>query len=396
MARVEDLPALLATESDRVEWKQSAGQRDGILQAVCALANDLSGSGASGHVVIGVDRRGQPVGVAGDLDEQQRELADRLRSSKIQPVPSTSLELVQTGGHSVLIVEVAPYPVPPVVEVDSVPWVRVGATTRRANDADLQRLQERRPERGVPFDTRPLESATLGDLETTALRSIWTAARDTDADPSTFPAFERWLVQRQIARERRGAFVPTAAAVLMYGRSPQDLLAGAWIDAVRYAGSDVDAPVTSRRRCTGTVTDQLEVAWAWISAQVETVPSGPEGIREGFVPTYPVEALKELTRNLVQHRLYEGTHAPGRIEWFEDRIELSNPGGPYGRASEGEFGANTDYRNPLVTAKLVEAGYVQQLGRGVRRVRLLLERNGNPPLGVETDGFTRLFVRRRP
>ena len=46
-------------------------------------------------------------------------------------------------------------------------------------------------------------------------------------------------------------------------------------------------------------------------------------------------------------------------------------------------------------AGLVEMGYVQQLGRGIRRVRLQLERNGNPPLEVEKDGFTRLIVRGR-
>jgi predicted HTH transcriptional regulator len=43
----------------------------------------------------------------------------------------------------------------------------------------------------------------------------------------------------------------------------------------------------------------------------------------------------------------------------------------------------------------VELGYVQQLGRGIRRVRLQLERLGCPPLEVTTDGFTRVTVRGR-
>jgi len=45
---------------------------------------------------------------------------------------------------------------------------------------------------------------------------------------------------------------------------------------------------------------------------------------------------------------------------------------------------------------LAAEGYVERLGRGIRRARLQLERNGNPPLQVETDGFTRVVVRRRP
>lgn len=119
------------------------------------------------------------------------------------------------------------------------------------------------------------------------------------------------------------------------------------------------------------------------------------GIRFAFVPHYPVEALKELLRNMVQHRLYEGTNMPGRVEWFDDRIEFTNPGGPFGLAAEGVFGAHSDYRNPLLTKRLTDAGFVQQLGRGVQRARLQLEKNGNPPLDVETDGFTRVILRRR-
>jgi ATP-dependent DNA helicase RecG len=118
-------------------------------------------------------------------------------------------------------------------------------------------------------------------------------------------------------------------------------------------------------------------------------------LSSGIFRSTPWRRCKELARNLVQHRLYEGTHAPGRIEWFSTHIELSNPGCPFGRASEGEFGEHSDYRNPVVTAGLVDMGYVQQLGRGVRRVRLLLERNGNPPLEIEKDGFTRLILRAR-
>lgn len=96
---------------------------------------------------------------------------------------------------------------------------------------------------------------------------------------------------------------------------------------------------------------------------------------------------------MLQHRQYDATHAPARIEWYQDRIELSNPGAPFGRASAGEFGAESDYRNPNLTRHLVELGYVQKLGRGVRLVRRQLERNGNPPLAVEVDGFTRVIVR---
>lgn len=390
--------ALLAGENDRVEYKETARQRDAILQAVCAMANDLSDSRTPGFVVIGIDKGNRILGLPGDpaeLDEQQRVLADRLRSSKIQPVPSATIEHVVRDGHHLLVVQVAPYPVPPIVEVDGIAWIRVGSTTRRAVDADLTRLRERRPEHSLPFDTRPLHGCSLSDLGHARLRTEWAVARDLDGDRESFPSFERWLTQRQLGRTLKENWHPNATGMLLFGISPQDFLPCATIDLVRYAGVERDAYVIARRVATGTIPDQLDVAWAWLSAQNDSVPNVSEGLRESFGPRYPTEALKELVRNLAQHRLYEGTNAPGRIEWFGDRIEFTNPGGPFGRASEGEFGAHSDYRNPLITKHLVELGYVQQLGRGVRRVRILLQQNGNPPLESQTDGFTRVVIRSR-
>ncbi len=394
------LHALLQTETDRIEWKRSPQDRDGLLHAACALANDLGGSGSPGCLVIGVDKDGSVHGVdTARLDEIQRDIADRLRSTKIQPTPSFDIRLETSAGLSLVLVTVHPYPVPPAVTVDGVAWVRQGSTTRRATEADWQRLRERRPERSQPFDLRPMEEAALADLDTRRLRDIYDAAKLDDMDGDTFPPFERWLTQRQLGLPVGDRWHPNPAAILLHGLTPQSWFPGAKVEFVRYRSVDIDSDVVVRKTVTGTLADQLDGLWAQLSAHLEStpVPAGPNhGIREGFLPQYPLETLKELARNLVQHRLYEGTNAPARVEWYADRIEFSNPGGPYGRASEGELGEHTDNRNPIVTAGLVELGYVQQLGRGIRRARLQLERNGNPPLEAETDGYTRVIVRSRP
>ncbi len=387
------------TETDRIEWKRSPQDSDGILRAACALANDLGGSGKPGRLVIGLDKDGARLGVDGArLDQIQQDLSNRLRSTKIQPTPSFDIAVdAGTDGVTLLIVTVAPYPVPPVVMVDGIAWVRQGSSTRRATQADLMRLSERRPEHSQPFDLRPIAAATLADLNLGRLRPKYQAERAEDLDGETFPALEQWLTQRQLGRPVAGTWRPNPAALLLHGLSPQSWLPGAKVEFVRYAGRDIDSDVVIRKAVTGTLADQLEGVWTQISAHLASVPDhrANGGMIERYVPQYPLEALKELARNLVQHRLYEGTHAPGRVEWFSTHIEFSNPGGPFGRASEGELGEHSDYRNPVVTAGLVEMGYVQQLGRGIRRARLQLARNGNPPLEVEKDGFTRLTVRAR-
>ena len=61
---------------------------------------------------------------------------------------------------------------------------------------------------------------------------------------------------------------------------------------------------------------------------------------------YPLPALQQLIRNAILHRTYEGTNAPVRIYWFSDRIEIHNPGGPFGLVTKENFGQPgvTDYR----------------------------------------------------
>jgi ATP-dependent DNA helicase RecG len=68
------------------------------------------------------------------------------------------------------------------------------------------------------------------------------------------------------------------------------------------------------------------------------------------------------------------------IYWFSDRIEIHNPGGPYGRVNESNFGKGiTDYRNPQLAEAMKILGYVQRFGVGIPIARKSLEENGNPP-----------------
>lgn len=392
----EELREALAGESERVEWKQSTSDASDILHAVCALANDLGDSRRPGYLVLGIANDGRIVGIQGDLDQEQQKLANRISSTRLLPTPTYSMGPVEKEGRAMLVVRIDPYPVPPVVVVDGTAWIRRGTVTERAREADLLRLRERRPENRQPFDYRLLLDASLGDLRLSTLRSMYDAAKENDHDPESFPDLEAWLTSKDLGRTVRGTWVPNAAAILLFGEIPQRFFPGAVVEFVRYGGVDVADPVALRKTINGTLTDQLEALWAQINTQLVSVPAPPEGIRTPYKPAYPLEALRELARNLVQHRLYEGTNAPARVEWFEDRIIFVNPGGPFGHASEGEFGSHADYRNPTVTRWLVETGYVEQLGRGIRLVRRMLDQNGNPNLEVETDGYTNITVRSVP
>ncbi len=95
---------------------------------------------------------------------------------------------------------------------------------------------------------------------------------------------------------------------------------------------------------------------------------------------YPIPALQQIIRNAIMHRTYETTHAPVRVSWFNDRIEVLSPGGAYGAVTAANFGKPglTDYRNPTLAEAMRTLGYVQRFGVGIPIARRLLTEAGHP------------------
>lgn len=81
-----------------------------------------------------------------------------------------------------------------------------------------------------------------------------------------------------------------------------------------------------------------------------------------------------MLRNAYMHRSYETTNAPIRVYWFDDRIEIASPGGPYGSVTMENFGQPgiADYRNPNLAEAMRALGWVQRFGAGIGIARKAL------------------------
>ena len=77
-----------------------------------------------------------------------------------------------------------------------------------------------------------------------------------------------------------------------------------------------------------------------------------DGLRETQAPEYPFDALREICMNALMHRNYQSSYAPVPVLWFHDRVEVDNPGGPYGRVRTDNFDRVNDYRNPSLAAAM--------------------------------------------
>ncbi|WP_370449532.1 ATP-binding protein [Odoribacter sp. AF15-53] len=99
-------------------------------------------------------------------------------------------------------------------------------------------------------------------------------------------------------------------------------------------------------------------------------------LREEIVSQYPYWATRELLMNAIMHRDYD-SNAPIQFYEYDDRIEIQNPGGLYGKVSPINFPNVSDYRNPFIAEAMKVLGYVNRFSRGVYRVQKELQENGN-------------------
>lgn len=98
--------------------------------------------------------------------------------------------------------------------------------------------------------------------------------------------------------------------------------------------------------------------------------------------------------NAVCHRDYTG-NSPVQFYQYDDRIEILNPGGLYGKANSQNFPRVNDYRNPIIAEGMRVLGYVNRFSRGVFEVQDRLEENGNGLPEFDLDLVTAFLVKEK-
>ena len=101
-----------------------------------------------------------------------------------------------------------------------------------------------------------------------------------------------------------------------------------------------------------------------------------ENLRREEIPEIPDIALREAIVNAVCHRDYFEKGANVMIEIFDDRVEISNPGGLPSGLDAKEFGTKSVVRNPVIASLLNRADYIEQIGTGINRIKNSVKEHG--------------------
>ena len=136
------------------------------------------------------------------------------------------------------------------------------------------------------------------------------------------------------------------------------------------------------QRIEGNIQEMLDGAMQFVNRNMhtKTIIDPNTGKREDRTD-YPITALRESILNALVHRDYS-VHTEGmpiQITMYEDRIEIRNPGGLYGRIKIDQLGkVQPDTRNPIIATELEVLKVTENRYSGIPTIRRAMHEYGLP------------------
>lgn len=198
----------------------------------------------------------------------------------------------------------------------------------------------------------------------------------------------------------------TLSSLLLFCRYPQVYYPQLCITAIVIPGteygdtSDRGERFLDNKRIEGNIPDMLEQAIDFVrkNMRTRTIINSETGLREDQTD-YPVIAVREAILNALVHRDYS-VHTetmPIQIMMFDDRLEIHNPGGIYGRITVDQLGhMQPDTRNPVLVSSLEVMGVTENRYSGIPAIRKAMQTYGleDPEFKDERGRFSVILSRK--
>ena len=368
---------LTTPEGKILEFKQDLSSPRQILKTLLAFANT-----AGGRLVVGVDDDRRVIGVMHPLDEEEKICS--MIADSISPRLVPNVELMTIEGKTVLVVEVFLSGLRPHYLKAKGPengvYVRLGSTNRQADRELVGEL--RRSAEGIAFDELPMPELSMDDLDLAAVKSLLGEAHK--------PGVEELVTLRLLTREQ-GRFVPTRGAVLLFGKDRIRYFPDAWFQCGRFVGQD-KVEIFDHIELHDHLPGAVESIMMFLKKHAMRGADFSE-IRRKDIWSIPVGILREVVINALVHADYSQRGAPTRISFFDDRIEVENPGILLpGMTIEDMKQGVSKIRNSVIARIFREAGLIEQWGSGVRRIFKEAGELGLPELQIMEIGMRMRFI----
>jgi ATP-dependent DNA helicase RecG len=360
-----DLDILLREgEGSMLEYKEAFSS---------SLARDLAAfaNSSGGKILLGVCDNGKVVGVR-DSNKLRAEIQDIARNCD----PPIKI-LVETVGK-VMVITVRESENRPVQCREGFFW-RQGASTQKLSRDEIRDFF--RSEGAIRFDLALCPKFRYPEDFDRKKFDVW--IKQSRITPRG--RVDDVLVNIEVAERAGRRLIFRNAGVLFFAKNVSHFFPQAYVTCLLAKGTD-KVNILDRKDFTGGLASDIEESLRFIERNTRTGYS-IEKLRREDVPEYPMRALREAITNAVMHRDYFEAGANVFVEIYDDRIEISNPGGLPKGLSREELGTRSVRRNPLIADLLHRIGLIEKAGTGIRRMIEDTKKHKCPEPKFTVNGF---------
>ena len=321
------------TDTQDIEVKESVQRLpSSIGETVSAFAN-----GPGGTIVLGLSEKNGFTVAPGFRAKPTADALATICSDKLTPPIRPQIDIVEFEGARLVVArihELPPREKPCFVTERGVyqgSFVRVSDGDRKLSTYEVDRLLEERSQPTHDLDI--VADALPNDLNQDLVCEI--LQRQRTLHPQIFgdrPDDKVLTMLHVLARDEQGTLHPTLAGLLALGIYPQQFFPRLTVAFTAY-------PARSTTEGLPTYTDAETMAGPIPAVLSDTLTALRRNLSTEC-PEYPLAAIREAVANALVHRDYSplARATAVQVSLYEDRLEVSSPGGLYGTVTSDSLG----------------------------------------------------------
>ncbi|MBR4345638.1 MAG: putative DNA binding domain-containing protein [Oscillospiraceae bacterium] len=387
--RSEDLKSLIGkiqttkAEFQNIEVKKC---KDGITEKLYDTLSSFSNQDEGGIIVFGLDEKaGFEITGIDDVQLLQRRVSEQCE--QMQPAVRPVFTVTQVKGLNIVSAEIPP------VDISDRPcfykgrgrlkgaYVRVGEADVPMTEYEVYSYEAYR--RKYRDELRVVERSDMDSLDKSKLERYLTRLKSDKPNLSRLDD-KKIIDLMSICIDN----VPTLAAQMLFGLYPQAYFPQLSVIAVCIPGTEMgetdsdNSRFTDNKRIDGTIPDMLREALSFVlrNSRSKTIIDPATGQRQDRTD-YPMNSVREALLNALVHRDYS-IHTEGmpiQLKLFSDRLEITNPGGLYGRLTVDTLGKiQPDTRNPVIATALEVMNITENRYSGIPTMIREMKEHGLP------------------
>lgn len=379
MMTSQQIESLIAQgEGYNLEFKQAIPSKLSELSTeLCAFSN-----ADGGILLVGIKDDGSVIGV--ELDNQIRSRIQDVVSN-IEPRPEIIISEVPLNGRNILCFNCKSGQKKPYVVSGNI-YVRNGPNAQKLTSISEIREFFQYSD-SIFFDTSTNNQFQFPhDFDKIAFQQFLDSAKITSNISD-----EKILNNLKLTHSE--SF--TNAAVLFFAKDVQKFVEQSVIRCLMFKGLDKRYIIDSKE-IKGNLIQQFEEGMKYIISKLNLkyeIENQANGRRKEILEI-PETVFREALINAICHRSYYEKGGVIAIEVYDDRIEITNPGGLISGISFKEFGHKSLSRNPLIFGLMQRINLVEKVGSGIIRMKDSMKEAGlEEPLFTLGGFFTVTFFR---